>query len=490
MNNLELIKILKTFTRKEIRKFEKFISSAYHNKGRNLLPYFKEIIKYYPKFKSTRLNKEFIYLKLYPGNRFDKKTNRLMNKLNSELTLMARDFLAYNKIPSNKYLKGKLLSESLLERELFENSLEQIIKTETILNKEGIGDEYFPSMKNLIYLKSYAYEGLRKMDQYYTLSRELSLIKLIYTLIDYFDEVVMIILLKHETKINIDSLIFINVLKDLDFEKILKSIQRLNPHYAEIFELYYSMYLAYMNPRNNRLFKNFKLSVFRKLHLFDRAQSYYIIICLINLCRLTEKITNQNRSHDEYEICKTMIETEKYSYSENRIEKTVFDYVVTCFIKVKKFKETEEFIKNFANKLPALKKESFVNTALMRLNFAKKNYPEGLKYLTKIEKDDYLDIFVKHFTIQYYYELNYFDELQTVMDSFNKLLRKSKKISSYNSLRFYYFTKAVEMLIKAKSAKSPQKLLFRINNLIKRRPETFGKDWINEKIIEIEKNIN
>ncbi|MCX7878720.1 MAG: hypothetical protein N2510_08805 [Ignavibacteria bacterium] len=490
MKNLELIKILKSFTKTELKEFERFICSPYHNKGRNLLPYFRVLRKFYPEFTSSKLTKENLYSKLYSNKKFDCKAEILINKLNSSLTLLAKDFLIEKQLEANKYLSGVLLSEALIKKELYQNAEEALSKTESSLLKKGINSDFFWSIKKIYYLKACTLEGLRKMDEYYKLPRNLSLTNLMDTVICYFQERILVHMLKTETWENPDSLIFIKHIKELNFDGIYESLKLLNPQYAIIFDIYHTLYLSYSNLGNEELFSESMKKVFNNLHIFNRTEKHYLFITLINLCKTTEKFTGQSRITDAYEICVKMIESDAYSFVEEHIDNTTFNHIVDHFLRMGKFSEAEEFINDFSSKLPELNKESFISLAKAAVCYARKDYIGSLEHLAKVKKDDVFDVKVKYQTIICYYELGYFKDLPAVIDSFNKLLKTSSKISHTNRKIYLRFISILNILIEAHAGKSPEKKLFKAKQIMKLHPETLGMEWLVQKVYELETKAN
>ncbi|MBK8983686.1 MAG: hypothetical protein IPM38_15555 [Ignavibacteria bacterium] len=67
MRSLRLVNILKTFTKEEIKEFEKFVASPYFSRGRNLSPFFSVIKKYYPEFYPDQYSAEKIFRELFSG---------------------------------------------------------------------------------------------------------------------------------------------------------------------------------------------------------------------------------------------------------------------------------------------------------------------------------------------------------------------------------------------------------------------------------------
>ena len=59
MKNTQLIKLLRTFDQKEIKRFREFISSPFFNKNKNVTKLFEIIRKIYPDFEQEKFTKEF-----------------------------------------------------------------------------------------------------------------------------------------------------------------------------------------------------------------------------------------------------------------------------------------------------------------------------------------------------------------------------------------------------------------------------------------------
>ena len=113
LNQTKLILTLKSFSRDEIKSFDKFISSPFFNNGRNYIPFFTELKKFYPDFDNKNLNAEFIYKKLYPGKNFNKQ---VMWNYVSQLEKLALEFLIHNSLKQNRSERFFLISEELLKR--------------------------------------------------------------------------------------------------------------------------------------------------------------------------------------------------------------------------------------------------------------------------------------------------------------------------------------------------------------------------------------
>ena len=73
MKKIKLFELISTFDKVEWKRFGKFLNSPYHNSGRDFDTLYRLLHKYFPELNEKKLNNEYVYSKLYPGHKFDKK---------------------------------------------------------------------------------------------------------------------------------------------------------------------------------------------------------------------------------------------------------------------------------------------------------------------------------------------------------------------------------------------------------------------------------
>src|SRR5437870_8569894 len=92
MKNTKLVNILRTFTRDEMKEFEKFVASPFHNDGRSFYkPLISELKKFHPNFDSDKLTYENLYRKVKPNKKFNQQ---VMWNIASSTEKMAEEFIA------------------------------------------------------------------------------------------------------------------------------------------------------------------------------------------------------------------------------------------------------------------------------------------------------------------------------------------------------------------------------------------------------------
>lgn len=97
---MELIKILRTFSKAEIKELRKFLISPFINKNKSVINVFENLIKYHPEYRSATLEKEKIFKNLYPTEKYNEKR---INLLIHYLGKVINNYLAYKNHFKNRF---------------------------------------------------------------------------------------------------------------------------------------------------------------------------------------------------------------------------------------------------------------------------------------------------------------------------------------------------------------------------------------------------
>lgn len=115
MENTKLIALLRTFDKKELKEFEKFVSSPFHSGSRDLLPLYTAIKSFHPGFDSPKFTKEEVFKKAFKGKKFDEGYFR---KMLSFLYKAAEDFLVELELAERRTERDLLLLRQFRKREM------------------------------------------------------------------------------------------------------------------------------------------------------------------------------------------------------------------------------------------------------------------------------------------------------------------------------------------------------------------------------------
>lgn len=152
MQKNKLVTLLRTFSKQEMKDFEKFVSSPYFSKGRNLKPLYNVLKKYHPSFDSPHFTGEKIFTRINPGKKYDKKrSGHALQVMVSEMTSLAEKFLAFEEIQKEcgGYYMYKFLSHALFDKKLFGISQKSILKNMERIQKSQSDSQFFKEMVDL-----------------------------------------------------------------------------------------------------------------------------------------------------------------------------------------------------------------------------------------------------------------------------------------------------------------------------------------------------
>lgn len=132
----------------------------------------------------------------------------------------------------------------------------------------------------------------------------------------------------------------------------------------------------------------------------------------------------------------------------NQLSRFTFNNIVASGIKIKAFKEVEEFITNYEDKLEVSHRKSTISLNYARLEFSKKNYTQTMTFLQTADfKDLVNNLIAKTMLLKIYYELKEFDLLEAHLDSFSVFIRR-RDVSAFHQINYLNIIKVTKKLIR------------------------------------------
>ena len=135
MRDANIIRVLKTFTKKEIDEFETYVNSPAQLKKRDVRKIFNSLKEFYPDFEGKSLNDEHLFKSIFPNEKFVKKKLTLSV---FHLYDSVCDFLVLSGTNEKEPDRTFALMEELLKRGM-ENSFRKLARK---LDKKLVSTEY------------------------------------------------------------------------------------------------------------------------------------------------------------------------------------------------------------------------------------------------------------------------------------------------------------------------------------------------------------
>ncbi|MCB0845301.1 MAG: hypothetical protein KDE26_18755, partial [Bacteroidetes bacterium] len=129
MYKTRLISSLKTLTHKELQRFHAFVSSPFYNKNPRVLELLDLLIPHAPQYEGKELDRENIFMKLFPKETFQEQKLRLET---SALFMLFKQFLATLALESDPHQTQLYLLSELRARNnprVFESEVKTLVKT-------------------------------------------------------------------------------------------------------------------------------------------------------------------------------------------------------------------------------------------------------------------------------------------------------------------------------------------------------------------------
>jgi len=475
MKNIQLIKLLKTFTPDEIKKFSEFVSSPYFNKNKNVIKLYEILRRAYPDF--DKLTKENIFSKIFPGKKYkDNNLRVLMHQLHKN----ARDFISVNLFFQDRNGHKELLLHEFFRRGLDEESKKEIDKIITELEKNDMKDaEYFIDKYEFEYKKLYYFQKKYKdkYEKYFTKSNiETPFVNLAnYFLVKVLTFLSFILNTKILYKVEIDTSLLEKLIACYDIESFSD---------VPLIQIYYNMVMA-LKHNDEKYFYNIKDLLLKNEKQISITRQYDIYINLENYCRRKIRAGETKFKHEFFEILKLDLEKKIYKL-EPYMSQNFYKNTLQNAAELKEFEWANNFIESYKDELRADYKEAVYCYCKAFIEAEKNNFEKSLNYLSTLKTDElYLKIDVKFLQTRLYYELNEYDVLNSTIDTTRHFLKNNKFIAENRKVQFSTFIKSLSALNNARLKKDEYKIKELKENILKAE-DLQWKEWFVKKVEELE----
>lgn len=483
MRNTILIQILKTLSKKEFREFERLVNSPFFSSGRNYFPFLRELKKLYPEFNSDKLDKNYLHSRLYPGSKYN---NQVMKNLINGLTRLAEEFLFQINIKKEKADYYTMLSEELKIRRVFAAGMKNIKKAYSALKESGIDTAYFKKMFQILEIEKEIYRNQNNNTAHVEKFRQSTLI----FLCAYISQMVLVM---HEMRAHLSNENFylnLSVLTELaESETISKINNFLNENlleYTAANSIFSNLLKLYSGKINEDLFYGTWKLFSENRCIFNRAGQNHIYGYLQNISISLGAVNRDKYRAETFRLMKEMLENNVFSASEDLpMSPSKFRNILIAALDAKEYRWCEDFISDYIRYLPNEHMENMFNYSIAKICFAKKQFEESLTYLIKVKYEMFaLKYDIKALTLCIYYELGYFEEALSLIDTFKHFISDNKSLSERRKEVQHNFVNFTSELFKAKAGNKEIDLI-KLRKKISGTNSVLNKLWLLEKINEL-----
>ena len=475
--------ILSTFSRGELKSFSEFINSPFHNKNNKVIIFFDFLRKYYPDFSHSDLNSEKLFAAMYGNASF--RESYIRNLL-SDLKILAENFLVHTRV-SRKDQKNKILIEELHERDLTVLLNKKIEAFEKETAKRKLKDqEYFLNKLFVYEIKSFVIVDKTLTDSFRK--------DQILSLINFF----FISIMESSFHFAVEEQ-RVNIRHEYTFlRNILEFVKHNEEKFSQIplLMIYYHLWLSFLNENadiNFRAAKNIFKMNFETLTQTDKKNIYSIMQIYYD---------NKIRSGDiscNFQLLNLLLEMLKHKVishnRKNSISLNLYRNILILCFKLKEKVKLKYFITEYLKFVRTESRSTISAYSSAHLNFLENNFEEALvmcqridfsKLLTTTNENLYFKIDVRTLMLKCFYELRSFESALSHLQTFRHFLNNSKIIKESSKENLMFIIRAVNEMISLNFNYDEYKMV-QLKKRIMTSKDNPGTEWIERKIIEIEK---
>ncbi|MEM1328443.1 MAG: hypothetical protein AAGI23_20985 [Bacteroidota bacterium] len=430
MHRSQLVELLRTFDKKEVRDCRKWLRSPYHNQRQDVIDLFDYFFKGSNLEKETKLRKEKVFTVLFPKESFDDaKIRQSMHFLLRAL----ESYLLFKESTIQSFSTQLILAKIYRKRQLNKTAQKALQHTDQLL-----GDIFTRSSSyywnNFVYeQEAYVQHVLNNNNRYLYDNVQ----KLSETLDEaYCIEQLRLVCLRLST---------IKSSQDVSYTSLIEKLSLPNIKYikSEGIKIYFTLYLLLTQPSQTH-FNRLKQEVESNLFLLDTDAIREFLLLLINYC--VRKINSGEKQYlaELFHFYQLLIEHN--AFLENGfLNPNLFKNIVTNGSILNEFDWVEQFIHDYKEYLDDDHRENYTTFCLAQLYYYKKDYDTAMRYLAAYEYDDILlNLNSRGMLTKMYYELAETTALEAHLESSKVYLRRKKGIpDNYRNVygNFFRYTR-------------------------------------------------
>lgn len=474
MKKNKLFELLGQFTPTEFENFGIFLESPYLNKSENAKTLFRIITTSYPDFENKKVEKEIIFEKIYPGEKYKDKKLRDLYSLTLEL---AEDYLALLKIRNDRLLLKKNSLSQLAKKGLAKHFEQKAREMETILKNNKVKkSSYF----------YYQFSLLKEKREYYQAKENLGKRKRFFTDVD--EEIDMFILY-FVSNMLIYYLEILNnqksVKHDAKFEmldEILNYLKTKNIANYPYILLHYNTLLLSKYPEKTQIFHELRKMLNQENEGIDDETLMSVFIDIYNYSKERALKGDSYFTEENYKFLKEMIAKNIYPVEDGYMSDQIYLTTLGEGLINKDFEWTRNFIESFKDKITPEKKDNAYKYGLAIYHYRLKNYGKALDLLSKVKAIDFFyKLRIMNNKIKIFFEISEYDAALNDIDSFRHYLTSNKVMPDYLKNRFLGYVNFLGRIINAVLGNDLSNLK-KIEKEIFATPVIENRTWMLENI--------
>lgn len=484
----EIFSILKNLVPKQRIRLKEFLSSSQYTHNKNLTIFYNLLIKFYPDFNISLKQKKEMFAFIYGNKEYNDSTYRSLIHL---LRNRIEDFLVFEQALNNQKNRTLSLLKFYYDSNIngaFDKSIQHLEKTFYKNYSEFSSDDLLQIYHMEVLKYNFNKTNIKTLHNKSILSKSINInVSGITLTLHYFiemvsDFVIQVTLMnsfeyKSLTNYNLESIFNIELLKSMFKNDVEK----------KVFSLYLLLYRLFSKPNNESNYSKYKKSVEEHIKRMKSEDAAFHYSCLVSYSLIKKNLgKNQKYEVELWYLYQQILEKKLYSNSKNKyLDISLYRAILFLGLKLKLFEHVKIFIDNYYTKVIPKEVKNIFHLSYAYYCYEKNQLDDALNHAKYIRLSDFIFKYdVKNLLVKLYYELKYWDSLESVIHSYREFLRNDKILNANNKLKLLNFLTFVENLIKISESKDKLDYDYLKTRLTKTE-NVYAKVWLLEKLIQI-----
>lgn len=462
MQNSKLFYLFNAIHGDDIRRLRKFLKSPYFNNREDVFRLFEYL--HINRSDNQALTKEKAYGYLFPEKAYD---DAWMNSIMHFLFRCLKQFLIQQE--QEEYSNQALLARALRKRKLNRLFEPESLRWEKQLKKESIRNADFHYQEYQYHLEQYEYEHRQRR------SGRMNLQEITHTLTTYY----LADMLRHACTILTARKVSREEYDLVLVERILSYLGQQGQQLPPAVAVYHQAFLTLSQQDNPDHFPNLIDLIHTHWKQFPPGEARDLYLLAINYC-----IQQLNRG-DRAFIRKAL---ELYQQALNQdllledgiLSKFTYNNILMLAIGLKEWEWALHFLEAYRAALPSAERGNLYRYNMAVLYFRKGNYSKAMELLRAVTFPDILyNLNARAMLLRTYYELEEYDALYSLLDSFEVYIRRQKEMGYHKShyQALLQFTRRLLNLPEGNSASKAE-----LKAAIEAAPATAERAWLLSKL--------
>lgn len=361
------------------------------------------------------VEKKTIFQHLFPNQIYDDELMRLVMFF---LQKNIKHYFSYVAIFDNEVSKSIYLCQALRQRGLAQAFEKELQKANQLLQKSSHRNISFHYHNYQLHLERYEQEHKNRR------SGQMNLQELADELTTFY----IADMLRHSCTI-LSHQSMSRQHYDLQLlEEVLGQVEKGNYEDTPAVSIYYHAYKALSNQANETHFHRLKALITTYWSAFPSTEIRDIYLLAINYCIRRLNQGEKNFIREAFELYQSGLR-QKILMEDNLLSKFTYNNVMMLGLALDEWEWVSSFLEQYKQFLPTKERENIYRYNQAIYFFRQPDYDKAMRLLHRVEfRDVQYNLNARRMLLRMYYELQEFDALESLLDSFRTYIHRQKDL--------------------------------------------------------------